>query len=649
MSCIITYKGQKYSEEQFKEYFINNKNEFVTSIAKNKDVVDSFKRKMEGIDFVFSQSPELASIGSKAQYLQYLSTIFKTSKVKDIVYHTTPNRFDKFDKNFIGKGIGNTTEGVGFYFSNRENSYEEYKSIVNVKNIEQSDNDILYKQYKDLEEAKQKLNNYLITKLNTQLNLDNIEYINEGNLPLEVYNNYDTFKKLNDNYFNLKNEIQSSAENRSMNEDGVSYEEDVLSRAEGLEANFLRIILNIQNPKIFNTRQSLKNNESLKNNDGTITNIGEKDVQYVVFEPEQIHILGSKQDIEGFEKYIFNKSKQSPVEVLDNTEEIAEADNSPVSITPKKEVIQLPKTAQLILPIGISGSGKSTWISSLDKNKYTIISPDEIRKELTGDVSDNSRNIEIFKIVDDRILEALKKGDKVILDATNLNTTFRRLMITNLKSLYPILDIRYKLLDVDPEIAKQRIANDISNKVDRSKTPDEIIDLQYQQYLQSKLDIKDEPIYEFNNERTAITDLLDRYSKNDNSLRKLTNIAAISGKTQNISNVPIVKDTDNINENIITMAKYGRTVRELLAIYPSLTEHFKGINLDTKLSDYIKQQEIEKQVTDYVEAIKQDMADNFSDYEDYLSKIDVYTIDDLYNYPNEKLLNDLCINGNLSK
>lgn len=86
MSCIITYKGKKYSEEQFKEYFNNNKQEFTTYIAKNKDVIDSFKRKMEGIDFVFSQSPELASIGSKAQYLQYLSTIFKTSKVKDIVY-----------------------------------------------------------------------------------------------------------------------------------------------------------------------------------------------------------------------------------------------------------------------------------------------------------------------------------------------------------------------------------------------------------------------------------------------------------------------------------------------------------------------------------------------------------------------------------
>ena len=98
--CIITYKGQKYSEEQFKEYFINNKQEFATSIAKNKDVIDSFKRKMEGIDFVFSQSPELASIGSKAQYLQYLSTIFKTSEVKDIGYHGTNKEFDKFNSDF---------------------------------------------------------------------------------------------------------------------------------------------------------------------------------------------------------------------------------------------------------------------------------------------------------------------------------------------------------------------------------------------------------------------------------------------------------------------------------------------------------------------------------------------------------------------
>ena len=109
MSCIITYKGNKYTQEQFKEYISSNKNEFSHIIASNKNVIDSFKRKMEGIDYVFSQSPELASIGSKAQYLQYLSTIFKTSKVKDIVYHGTASKFDNFDKQYLSK------YDVGYY------------------------------------------------------------------------------------------------------------------------------------------------------------------------------------------------------------------------------------------------------------------------------------------------------------------------------------------------------------------------------------------------------------------------------------------------------------------------------------------------------------------------------------------------------
>ena len=152
MNCIITYKGKKYSEEQFKEYFINNKQEFATSIAKNKDVMDSFKRKMEGIDYVFSQSPELASIGSKAQYLQYLSTIFKTSKVKDIVYHGTNRIFDKFlapNRRFsdwsieLQKMVSEDSKGA-IYFTNRldlaQNSGKNIKasrivsSLLNIKN-----------------------------------------------------------------------------------------------------------------------------------------------------------------------------------------------------------------------------------------------------------------------------------------------------------------------------------------------------------------------------------------------------------------------------------------------------------------------------------------------------------------------------------
>lgn len=49
-----------------------------------------------GVKEVFESNPELASIGTPEQYSQYLNTIFPDSKVKDIVYHGTPNDFELF-------------------------------------------------------------------------------------------------------------------------------------------------------------------------------------------------------------------------------------------------------------------------------------------------------------------------------------------------------------------------------------------------------------------------------------------------------------------------------------------------------------------------------------------------------------------------
>lgn len=237
MNCIITYKGQKYSEEQFKEYFINNKQEFVTSIAKNKDVMDSFKRKMEGIDFVFSQSPELASIGSKAQYLQYLSTIFKTSKVKDIVYHGSKSKFEKFDKSKLGSNTNPNKEFPQF---------------------------------------------------------------NDSYLGFHFTGNPEYYK--------------------GRFEFGSKYEKNL---------NEYAVILNIQKPKdIADKNEFSQNNiqfikpEDVKNNDSiiydyldTVDFSSEKKVNkytnnYVVFEPEQIHVLSSKADIQGFKDFMFFENSE---------------------------------------------------------------------------------------------------------------------------------------------------------------------------------------------------------------------------------------------------------------------------------------------------------------------------------------------------
>ena len=232
MSCVITYKGQKYSEEQFKEYFINNKQEFATSIAKNKDVMDSFKRKMEGIDYVFSQSPELASIGSKAQYLQYLSTIFKNSKVKEIVYHGTlpENRFEKFDKQ---KGTNLSGEYGGIHFGDLTAAIERPTKIVRIENFLAGD--------------EEDLSNFKPNIIPVILNVSNIKRVEEG-----------------------KNWGQGDWSKL------ISKEKEA-------------------NAFVYDNKIENKGNDS-----------------YVVFEPDQIHILGSKQDIEGFKEFVKGQTKTSP-------------------------------------------------------------------------------------------------------------------------------------------------------------------------------------------------------------------------------------------------------------------------------------------------------------------------------------------------
>lgn len=76
----------------------------------------------EGVDFVFEQNPELASIGTQEQYSEYLDTIFPESKMKNIVYHYNSSgvKFDKFDIKYIGsQSLGSQDLDQGFSFVNK--------------------------------------------------------------------------------------------------------------------------------------------------------------------------------------------------------------------------------------------------------------------------------------------------------------------------------------------------------------------------------------------------------------------------------------------------------------------------------------------------------------------------------------------------
>lgn len=80
--------------------------------------------------------------------------------------------------------------------------------------------------------------------------------------------------------------------------------------------HYLMTVLNLKqyNEKVKDFPTNLKENQ-----DGLIaTNVDEmyvgRDTQYAVFEPEQIHILGFKQDIEGFKSYVNSNQYQKAIE-----------------------------------------------------------------------------------------------------------------------------------------------------------------------------------------------------------------------------------------------------------------------------------------------------------------------------------------------
>lgn len=79
----------------------------------------------------------------------------------------------------------------------------------------------------------------------------------------------------------------------------------------------------------------------------------------------------------------------------------------------------------LVLMIGPSGSGKSTLASNLFKS-HEIISSDNIRAELTGDFRIQSRNDEVFDEVHRRTELLIRRGQRAVVDATNLKSRDRR-------------------------------------------------------------------------------------------------------------------------------------------------------------------------------------------------------------------------------
>jgi hypothetical protein len=390
-SRLVDVTGSK--EAALKEIFERNRAEHVAPEVNSQP--NEQTDRLNQIEELFKDSPELANIGTKAQYMQYLSTIFKTSKVKDIVYHGTGYSFNTFksDKNeFIfftkSKEYASIYAQKGMEFLTQmkpiiEGSVEKYNYLN--KAIYESSSHEAYK-FKEL------LNNLIENGYDSKKILELIEIsrsvkgmhsefvepnyerniINEdGDNDIqaaeeaffkgpehEYWKEQEKFRKneqVADKIFIFERTFEDTislikkylkSETKRLNENGIFKLNRNLKEVKPSQ-NLYSSILNIQNPQFVNFEIS---NETIKENLDKLDNtkdsiIGKEAIlkaklstgtkwidnaeSIAVKSPEQIHILGSKQDVEGFKEFVSDDKDlmQSPEELQQSEEEYEEIVN----------------------------------------------------------------------------------------------------------------------------------------------------------------------------------------------------------------------------------------------------------------------------------------------------------------------------------
>lgn len=96
----------------------------------------------------------------------------------------------------------------------------------------------------------------------------------------------------------------------------------------------------------------------------------------------------------------------------------------------------MKKLIKVIVGIGISGSGKTTYLKDYAKeNQYEYICVDDIRQELTGDAVDQSRNTEAWNIAYDRLSGYMNQSKNVVFDSTMVNGKLRKEMCAKIRSM----------------------------------------------------------------------------------------------------------------------------------------------------------------------------------------------------------------------
>src|SRR5574344_130015 len=126
--------------------------------------------------------------------------------------------------------------------------------------------------------------------------------------------------------------------------------------------------------------------------------------------------------------------------------------------------------------IGISGSGKTTYGKDLEGSNCKVVCMDDLRKELTGNISDQSRNNEVFNKAMMQISDCIFCGKDVHYSATNLKIRGLKDLIRRItnygKSNEKLTQIKLLVFtdSLDSSLCRSRVKKDLDSGVDRSNT-----------------------------------------------------------------------------------------------------------------------------------------------------------------------------------
>jgi predicted kinase len=129
---------------------------------------------------------------------------------------------------------------------------------------------------------------------------------------------------------------------------------------------------------------------------------------------------------------------------------------------------------KIYIAVGISGSGKSTYIRENFDSKW-IVSSDAIREEICGDIGCQNRNAEVWKEVKKRLVEKISLYGIAVLDATNIDKGRRIKFMSTFNGCKKIALV----FPVELNDAIYRVNGDIKNNVNRSNVPTPVIKKQY--------------------------------------------------------------------------------------------------------------------------------------------------------------------------